>query len=181
MNDSSPQLQAIIQDFEAAQQRLHKLAERVSAEIWNQRPTPGRWSIAECVAHLNLTSKAFVPLIQDALERAPRTGPNPRRFRRDLTGWLLWKTAGPPVRFRVKTTAGFVPMQTSSREELIAEFDRLQVDQITCVRNAEGYALDRARITSPFDARFRYNLYSCFTILPRHQHRHIWQAEQIAP
>jgi hypothetical protein len=25
----------------------------------------------------------------------------------------------------------------------------------------------------------RYNLYSCFTILPSHQHRHIWQAEQV--
>jgi hypothetical protein len=25
----------------------------------------------------------------------------------------------------------------------------------------------------------RYNLYSCFTILPRHQHRHLWQAERV--
>jgi len=25
----------------------------------------------------------------------------------------------------------------------------------------------------------RYNLYACFTILPRHQHRHLWQAERV--
>jgi hypothetical protein len=23
-----------------------------------------------------------------------------------------------------------------------------------------------------------YNLFACLTILPRHQHRHFWQAEQ---
>jgi len=35
------------------------------------------------------------------------------------------------------------------------------------------------RVTSPFNARVRYNLYACFTILPRHQHRHLWQAERV--
>ena len=34
-------------------------------------------------------------------------------------------------------------------------------------------------IVSPFDGRLRYNLYSCLTILPAHQHRHLWQAERV--
>ena len=28
-------------------------------------------------------------------------------------------------------------------------------------------------------AKLRYNLYSCLTILPPHQHRHLWQAERV--
>ena len=39
--------------------------------------------------------------------------------------------------------------------------------------------LGRLWIISPFDARIRYNAYACLTILPRHQHRHLWQAEQV--
>jgi len=39
--------------------------------------------------------------------------------------------------------------------------------------------LSQVRVTSPFNARVRYNLYACFTILPRHQHRHLWQAERV--
>ena len=35
------------------------------------------------------------------------------------------------------------------------------------------------KITSPFNPRIRYNLYACLTILPPHQERHIWQAEQV--
>jgi hypothetical protein len=49
---------------------------------------------------------------------------------------------------------------------------------MACVEAADGLPLGSVRITSPFDPRLRYNLYSCLTILPRHQHRHLWQAEQ---
>jgi hypothetical protein len=36
----------------------------------------------------------------------------------------------------------------------------------------------RLRIRSPFDSRLRYNLYSCLTIIPAHQRRHLAQAEE---
>jgi hypothetical protein len=64
-------------------------------------------------------------------------------------------------------------------QAIIDEFSRLQAEQIACVREADGLPLGRVRITSPFDARLKYNLYACFTILPRHQHRHLWQAERV--
>ena len=31
---------------------------------------------------------------------------------------------------------------------------------------------------APIDARARYNLFAALGIVPRHQHRHLWQAEQ---
>ena len=34
-------------------------------------------------------------------------------------------------------------------------------------------------MTSPFNARMRYNLYAGFSTLPRHQHRHLQQAERV--
>ena len=135
--------------------------------------------MAECVAHLNLTSSAYLPLLAEGIARARQIAARaPGRYRRDPVGWLLWKTSGPPVRFRVKTTAAFVPTCSHSPRELISEFDRLQAQQIDCVRNADRLPIGLIRITSPFDARVKYNLYSCLTILPRHQHRHLWQAEQ---
>jgi hypothetical protein len=46
---------------------------------------------------------------------------------------------------------------------------------------ADGLPLTAVRVTSPFNPRARHNLYACFTILPRHQHRHLWQAERVWP
>lgn len=174
-----PQLRAVIDEFERARARLHMLATTVPAGRWAERPHPARWSVSECIAHLNLTSAAYVPLLRDGIARARRAkGSAPRRYRRDLVGWLLWKSTGPPVRFRMTTTAPFVPAGADPPERLIAEADRLQDEQIARVREADGLPIGLVRIASPFDPRLKYNLYACLTILPRHQHRHLWQAEQ---
>jgi hypothetical protein len=175
-----PQLQAVADGLLAAQERLHRLAESTSPESWGARADPDRWSAGECVAHLNLTAIAFLPLIRRGLEQAAALGGGaPARLRRDLTGWVLWRTAGPPVRFRVRTTAQFVPSGSEPLGRLLATFDRLQDEQLDVVVQADGRPIHRVKIRSPFDPRLRYNLYACLTILPPHQERHIWQAAQV--
>jgi hypothetical protein len=176
-----PQLQAVAEELEQALPRLHALAAAVPAAAWSTRPDPERWSIGECVAHLNLTSAAYLPPIRTALASAAarphgKAGP---RLRRDLMGWLMWRMVGPPVRLRVKTTARFIPQGIAPARALIAEFERWQRDLIACVHEANGRDLQGLRIRSPFDPRVAYNVYSALTILPRHQHRHLWQAEQV--
>lgn len=177
-----PQLQAVADDFRAASARLQVLVGRTPAMLWPRRAHPERWSMGECVAHINLTSGAFVPLLQRAVEEGRKLplAEGSTRFRRDLTGWLLWKTVSPPVRFRMRTTAAFIPGSMASVEALVAEFDNWQQMQLRWVEAADGLQLARIQVVSPFNAKVRYSLYSCLTILPRHQHRHIWQAEQVA-
>lgn len=176
-----PQLEAIVDEFRQAQRRLAELEREVPAALWSTRPAPNSWCVAECVAHLNLTSEVFLPRLRAGLRRARElSAPVPRRYRRDPLGWLLWRTMGPPVRLRVRTAASFVPERTPEPEALVREFERLQREQIECVQEADGLPLTRVRIASPFAERVRYNLFSCLSILPRHQHRHLWQAEQAA-
>jgi hypothetical protein len=93
-------------------------------------------------------------------------------------GWLLWRSISRPGRFKSKTIPAFVPSSDRSAEEIMAEFDRLQVEQIAVTREAEGLPIDRVKMVSPFNANVRYNIFSALSILPRHQHRHLWQAEQ---
>lgn len=175
-----PQLQAVTDEFTAAQIRLHRLADSVPQQYWTRRADPRRWSMAECVAHLNLTGQAFLPRLSAVLKGGHRPDRSaPRRYRRDVVGWILWRSVGPPVRRRIRTAAAFVPAAVAPLPVLLAEFDRLQTDQLACVAAADGVDLGKLWITSPFNPRIRYNLYSCLTILPRHQHRHLWQAEQV--
>jgi hypothetical protein len=63
---------------------------------------------------------------------------------------------------------------------VLEEFRVLQEEQMALVRASDGLAIDRVYIASPFDARARYSVYSAFVILPRHQHRHLAQAERAA-
>jgi len=174
------QLKAIVADFEAASARLHALKYGLDEEAWGARHGERTWSAAECVEHLNRTSAAFLPLIRGKLAEAPRLTA-PRRLRRDPLGFFLWSIMPPPVRLmRVKTSGSFVPVDTEDPDVLCARFDALQAEQIACVTAAEGLAIDKVMLASPFDPRAKYNLYACLGILPRHQHRHLWQAEQAA-
>lgn len=175
-----PQLEAVAEEFTSAQVRLHALDASLPDEWWDRRADATTWSVAECVAHLNLTAEAYLPPVRRGIEEARSIGGGPpNRFRRDPVGWILWRTAGPPVRLCVRTPAPFIPAAAGPRAHTLETFDRLQEEQLRCVREADGLPLSRVRITSPFDARLRYSLYSCLTLLPRHQHRHIWQAGRV--
>lgn len=174
-----PQLDEIARDLKAAGERLHRLADAVPAVRWTDRPAPESWSVAECVAHLNLTSEQMMPPIREGLDRARALGGSPpARMRRGFLGWLLWRASGPTGRMRVKTSAPFIPQALKPAEDLLAEYDRWQEAQLAAVRAADGLPLHRVKIGSPFNARVRYNLFAALSILPGHAHRHLGQAER---
>jgi hypothetical protein len=174
------QLQSIIDGLHGATARLHRLVETVPAAKWPERAEPERWSVSECIEHLNLTSTAYIPIIEAGLgEARQRNVAAPARYRRDLIGWLLWRTMDPPILFRVKTMTPFIPAATAPPDDLLHEFERLQAEQIALAEAADGLPLQAVRIPSPFDPRLTYNLYSCLSLLHPHQHRHLWQAEQV--
>ena len=83
------QLQLVADEYTSAQARLHELVRAVPEERWGRRADPARWSVAECVAHLNLTSMAYLPLLQHAVSRARMLERRPPgRYHRDPIGWV---------------------------------------------------------------------------------------------
>jgi hypothetical protein len=173
------QLQAMIDELGSARERLHRLVATIPEDRWTQRPAPGSWSPAECVAHLNLTSVAFIPGLREAIAKARAAGgPAPARYRHDLLGWMLWRSQRPGGGMKAKTSAAFIPQSTVPRAELIAEFDRLQEEQTELVRQGDGLPLSRMKVASPFAPRLKYSVYSALALIPTHQHRHLLQAER---
>jgi len=176
-----PQLQLLADELQFATARLHALASATPDEKWSERAHPDRWSVGECIAHLNLTGAAYAPLLRDAVARAKAAGLRDagRRYRRDLMGWLLWKMLPPPVRFRVRTPAEFIPQGGSPKAATVAEFTRLQQVFLDLLAEADGLPMKEIKVASPFNTKMHYDLYSCFSVLAPHEHRHLWQAEQV--
>ena len=175
----NPQLQQVADELRDATARLHRLRETVAADRWTIRNDPARWSVSECVDHLNLTSAAFVPLLEAGIKEARAAPATPRRYRRGFLGWALWKMTGPDARGRMQTTADFVPASARGAAAVIADFERWQDVLLGLLASADGLPIDGVLMTSPFNARMRYNLYAGFSTLPRHQHRHLQQAERV--
>lgn len=138
LTDLTPQLTRIETELTEARRRAHALAGPLDQDAWARRPAPAEWSVGECLIHLNLTSRAFLPLITNAITRGRdlkllAVGP----YRRDFVGWLLCHVIEPPVRLQTKTTAPFVPRDLEPKAWVLDAFDRLQGELIDCLRRSE--------------------------------------------
>ena len=171
-----PQLKAIAADLDRARAELDALI-RFPDPHWTRRPEPGAWSAAECVEHLNLTSEMMLQRMDEGFSEArARSGGAPARYRRDFAGLLLSLAVAPGGRLRTRTTSSFVPDADLDPVSVRSRFHEVQDDLLERLRSAEGLPLNAVRIHSPFDARVRYNLYSAFVVVSRHQLRHLLQA-----
>ena len=61
----------------------------------------------------------------------------------------------------------------------LARFLALRHDHAERLRAADGLALDRVRVRSPFVPLVTVNLDTALRILTGHERRHLWQAQQV--
>lgn len=176
------QLAEIKNQLDAASDKAARIVNAVDFEQLYKRPKPDKWSIAECLVHLNLSSQAEIAEIDGAIENAPPGNANVQKpFKMDLLGgFLKWMLEPPPLFFsKMKTTKLFQPVEVESVGEVLPEFLALQEQLKARVDMVAALPLDRIKIRSPFDRRVKYNLFSFFHILLAHERRHLWQAEKV--
>lgn len=179
------QLDDIAKELAAVRARFAALDAAVSDAQWNRRSMPDSWSVAECVAHLNLTAAAMMPRIRDAIAEARALAPvGERAYRAGAVGWILTSMMG-PVQIvlgfklgKVRTPPPFVPGSELPRGQVVAEFRRWQEEEMGVIRESAGFSIDRVSILSPFAENVRYDGYSALRIVARHELRHIVQAER---
>jgi len=180
MSGFSDQLQSL-------KAQLHQNSEKI-ADLWSgltdaqrpHKPSPERWSVAECIAHLTLSSERFLPQIDTLLARAQSENlRNSGPFTMDVNGRLLTWILEPPYRYRTKTQPEFNPGSVNPLSHILPAFQESQDNFVDAMNRSNGYALDKLMFVSPFNAKFKYNLYSLYNVTAAHQRRHIWQAEQV--
>lgn len=162
-------------------EQAQALGDRHDAAALGQRPQPNSWSAAECLAHLSLSADPYLVVWRTALRTLP--GESPRaaardHYRRDFWGWTLTWTLEPPPKFRFPTTQPFQPVDVRPVDTVVPAFLERQRQILEVLDCADGLPVDRVKITSPFDARVRYSIWSSFCVTASHERRHLWQAER---
>lgn len=174
-----PQRSAVRDELEAATARARRLIEGHDPAALRRIPGAGGWSALQCIAHLNLTTENYLPLLARALGDAPPAS-GTRRVGSGLMPRLLLWSLEPPYRLRFKTQPAFEPSLEDDPNAVLASFERLQGELLLTLGRFDGRALDRAPIASPFNGRLKYNALAALRILAAHERRHLWQAERAA-
>lgn len=147
----------------------------------NWRPAPDRWSIGECISHLNVGIRAVLPALDRAIETARErglAGAGTGRY-----GWFArWmvRSQEPPVKRRVKTFPVFQPVTTRhDGAPLLAEFRAGRGELRERLARAEGIDWGRAKVVSPASRFIRLPFGAYVAFLLAHDRRHLWQAREL--
>lgn len=173
-------MEEIRHDIEEINAGAAALCENLSEEELGWRPQPGRWSVAEHLAHLETTTHTFLPTVDAALERARREnliGKGPFRLSL-LDRFYIWYVQ-PPVRIRLPTPPPLHPQQSGPATEALPHFLDAQRLMVQRLDQAEGFDLARVRITSPLAKFVRMSLLAFFHVFTGHERRHLWHIRNL--
>ena len=176
----TPEIDDFRRQFQQLSADADALVAPLSDEQFHWNPAPGAWSIAECIDHLNVTARLYLPRLDQGIADAMRRGLyGGGPFRYGVLGRWLTKSQEPPARIRTKTVKAFHPAARRPRTEIMAAFRAYQVQYIDRLHQANGLDLARARVSSPAFTWLRFSLGSGFALTTAHERRHLWQARNI--
>ena len=168
-------LHDIRSELAAIDAEAQRLCSGLSEEQLSWRPQPGKWSIAENLAHLNITTQTYVPSIQRAMQSARERGlKGSGAFDLGFTGKLFVGYLEPPFKVKTKAPKVIQPLLQGPAIDALPQFLRGQEAFAKLVDSAEGIDCGRAGFVSPFASILRMKLIAAFATVTAHDRRHLW-------
>jgi len=165
-------------DIQEARQRAQALVLGLAPEQLSKQPEAGKWSVAECILHLNATAAVVQPLIEKAIGQGrqdKKVGAGP--FDIGVKGRLLVWIAEPPPKFRIRAPKNVrPPAQIDDPGKLLPDFMKTQDEWERLIRESAGLDLAKIKV-GPLFSPFRQRLAASFPWMMAHQRRHLLQAE----
>jgi hypothetical protein len=168
----------LLDELRAADARAVALAKPLTTVQLNWRPSPAQWSIGQCLDHLLVANRVYLPPITEALQQAPRVPVQ------DITpGWFgRWfirtYIAPSPASKKAKAPAKITP---------VSEVDGTILDRVLAsneetrrlVERAREVDVNHVRFKNPFVPLLRFTVGTGLEIIAKHQDRHLLQAERV--
>lgn len=147
----------------------------------NWKPAVDQWSMAQCLEHLAVSTKAFEKYFAAALQRG-RSRPQVAeslRYKPSLMGGLLVRYVSPEGARKLRAPKIIRPADSSRIEGSLEMFLREQDWFIDFVGRAHGVDYNKTRLRSPITPLVRYSLADAFVIIVLHAQRHLQQARRV--
>jgi hypothetical protein len=179
--ESQNLLQTIDQEADKNSEAARQLVAGLDDHQLSWTPSPDRWSIAQCLDHLAVTSREFRPYFTNAIERGRARWPvtSEVRYKPTLLGGWLIKQIVPETTRKVPAPKVFKPSQSPAVEGALEKFLAQQTEFIHFVREAKGVDYNKTRLRSPVTSLMRYSLADAFVITVVHGWRHLAQAKRV--
>lgn len=146
-------------------------------------PATGKWSAAQCIEHLNIYSRYYLPAIETAIQKALTQKQKPsNQFK---SGWLgayfvrlMQKDPSKNPKDKMKAPKNAQPPSTLDAAVVVAEFiDHLENMQ-QLIEKAKGIDISKTRVGISIARFIKLKLGDVFSFNVAHTQRHLMQAER---
>jgi hypothetical protein len=146
-------------------------------------PGPDAWSAAQCLEHLNIYGRHYLPAIEKAISQAKAQGVRPAEQLRP--GWLgAWFTdlmlpqPNGGLKKKMKAPKNAIPEASPDARAMLAEFIDQQEKMLLLLASAKEVNLNTVRVPSSLSPLIRMRLGDTFAFVVAHIERHVLQAER---
>ena len=164
------------------QKAIHEW-QMLPAPALSRKASPDAWSAAQCLEHLNIYGRYYLPAMEQAIRKAKISGKGPAmEFH---SGWLgAWFTglmrplSDGALKSKMKAPANAIPSSDPDARAMLAEFIDQQEKMLQLLDEARFVDLQAVRIPISIAPWLRLKLGDTFQFVIAHIERHMLQADR---
>ena len=174
-------LKTVIEEADRNSQGAQRLVAGLSDNQMRWTSSPDRWSIAQCLDHLAVTSRQFNSYFTTAINQGRQKWPvtSALPYKPSWAGGWLIRQVVPETTRKIPAPKVFRPSQSALIEGALENFLNQQSMFLGFVREAQGIDYNKVRLRSPVTPLMRYSLADAFVVTVVHGWRHLAQAQRV--
>lgn len=174
----------LLQEVKTATHAILEIVETqfapLSSEVLNKKPNPQKWSIAECLEHLNYYSDYYNKEIKIAIENAQE-----KQWKAVPTFSSTWlgkksvESADPDNAKTIKTPKALNPVSSKVRPDVVTRFITAQKEFLILIEAAQNINLNKTKVRIEVFKLLKLRLGDLFLFMIAHNQRHCNQALRV--
>jgi len=152
-------------------------------EVLLRQPAPGKWSVAQCLDHLNAYSRFYIPVVEKAIQAKLTGSLTPAPSPVFKSGWLgdyftkmmTPKTDGQPG-MKMQAPKAYRPLADLDPKQVVPEFIEWQERMKKVLEQANLVNLQSIKIPTTLGNWLKFSLGDTFRFVIAHEQRHMAQA-----
>lgn len=154
--------------------------EQLPLAIINWQPTPEKWSIAQCLEHLNIYCDYYITTMKDLMGKNKTVVKDANyAYQSSWLGKKSIESVHPNNKKQQKTLKRFNPPLPKVRANAIQVFLEYQEQFLTLLAEAEGININKVKVPVEFFKLLKLRLGDCIEFMVVHQQRHLQQALKV--
>ncbi|PJJ54870.1 DinB family protein [Hymenobacter chitinivorans] len=185
MSKSAPRTTDFLDQLAAELQALRETTVRrfrpLTDDQLNRRPAPDKWSVGQCLEHLNIVGGHYLPTINRKLKQAQERGSRPSdTVKSGFFGRKLIEAMRQPASEKpLKSPQQYAPSGSRLPRTVVEVFGRQLDELINIVQQARGINANAVRIPNPIIPLLYLRLTDQLEFIVTHLQRHVAQAERV--